>query len=286
MRDVARRFGRELYCHWNVVNRQIRPDLSVNQGIQMFTREQQSALRNWLTRRGPFWDEVRFHSPDDYLECKNEIVTDTAVGEAGYCAISGIDRQLVSFSPSSWQYSPVLITLVTLRMTTAKVVNWWDEIGFANELQNSEPPITSWSQLETVLMGRYQRLRFSRESFEPLGGRPFVHGAAYRIISLLDVLDRLQGGVDESGRRTTEGQQLYQDHFTGSNAWFSDSSATEKREFRRELTFPDPEVPGQTIFCPWHGKVRTELIRVHFSWPEPAGRPLYIAYVGPKITKT
>ena len=260
--------------------------MAMNQVMHAFTREQQSALRNWLTKRGPFWDEIQFHGPDDYLECESDIVTDTAVGEAAYCIISGIDRQLVSFSPSSWEYSPVLVTLVSSDRTTAKVVNWWGETELATALQNAGPPITSWRRLETVLMGRYERLRFSQQSFEPLVGRPFVPAAAYRITGLLDTLDRLQDCVDDTGRRTPEGQQIYQDHFTGGNAWFSDSSDTEKRDFQRKLTFPHPDVAGQSLFCTWHGKVRTGFMRVHFSWPVPAGSPLYVAYIGPKFTRT
>ena len=285
MRRVARSFGRELYCHWNVVNRQVSPNLSMNQGIRNLTREQQSALRNWLTKRGPFWEDIRQHRPADYLECDGEIVTDTAVGEAAYRAISGIDRQLISFAPSSWQYSPVPVTLVTDGRIKTEVPNWWEETDLANALERAEPPITTWKQLEAISVARYQRLTFSKDSFAPLDGRPFVHAAAYRIISLLNTLDRFMGCVDESGRRTPEGNQILQDHFTGGNAWFTDSSDTEKSDFRNQLTFPHPDMPGSDLVCTWHGKVRTEVIRLHFSWPVPTGQPLYVVYVGPKITK-
>ena len=275
-----------MYCHRNTVNQRINPSTSVFEALQNFTRDQKRALLSWLTKQGPFWEEVPSHHPDLWLECGDEIVTETAVGEAAYCAISGIDRQLVSFCPSSWQYSPIPVTLVTSSRTTAEVVNWWDGTELTIALRKAAPPITSWGQLETFLMGRYQHLKFSHESFAPLGGRPFVHAAAYRIIGLMDTLDRLQGCFDDAGRRTPEGQQLYQDHFTRGNAWFSDSSDTEKNDFRDSLTFPDPDVLGQHLFCTWHGKVRTEFMRVHFSWPVPAGSTIYVAYIGPKITKT
>ena len=34
-----------------------------------------------------------------------------------------------------------------------------------------------------------------------------------------------------------------------------------------------------------HGKVKTPQIRIHFSWPITASTPLYVVYVGYKITK-
>jgi hypothetical protein len=41
----------------------------------------------------------------------------------------------------------------------------------------------------------------------------------------------------------------------------------------------------EKIFCTWHGKVKTPQYRIHFSWPISAVAPLYVVYIGPKITK-
>jgi hypothetical protein len=71
----------------------------------------------------------------------------------------------------------------------------------------------------------------------------------------------------------------------GGNPLFSDSSDTEKLDFRNELTFRHPDQPGRSLFCPWHGKVRHLELRVHYTWSGRAGEPLYVVYVGPKITK-
>ncbi len=101
----------------------------------------------------------------------------------------------------------------------------------------------------------------------------------------LDTLNKSCGCFDEKGKRTAEGDQIYADHFTGEKAWFSDSSSREKNMFRPELTFRHPEQLDEYLFCPWHGKVKTPQIRIHFSWPIAANAPVYIVYVGPKITK-
>ena len=36
---------------------------------------------------------------------------------------------------------------------------------------------------------------------------------------------------------------------------------------------------------PSHGKVRRGMLRLHYSWSGKAGEPVYVVYVGPKITK-
>ena len=43
---------------------------------------------------------------------------------------------------------------------------------------------------------------------------------------------------------------------TGDNALFSDSSDSEKHDFRKELTFPHPDNPKDSLFCTMHGKAR------------------------------
>ena len=165
--------------------------------------------------------------------------------------------------------------------------NYLDPSELEADLQDAEPTIVTWGELETHSRNRFQRIQFSEDSFRHLDGLVFVPGVANRIIFLLDVLDRLVGAVDEAGQRTPEGHQLYQAHFTGAKAAFSDSSVTEKREFEGKLTFPHPEVSGQSLFATGHGKVNHPNfpIRIHFDpWPPRPGEAIYVVYVGPKIT--
>ena len=101
----------------------------------------------------------------------------------------------------------------------------------------------------------------------------------------MTVLHDLKNCFDDRGQRTPEGHETYRKHFTGKKAWFSDSSDSEKADFRRDLTFSHPADAGETLFCTWHGKVKTPQLRIHFSWPVHAAEPLYVVYVGPKITR-
>ena len=137
----------------------------------------------------------------------------------------------------------------------------------------------------SICLSRFVAITFSTDTFKSLLGYPFLPGVAQRIIERLEVLEKLKNSVDSSGNRTTEGHRLYQEHFTGDKAWFSDSSDTEKRDFKSELTFKHPGKDGSSLFCTMHGKIKTPQIRIHFTLPSQTDPELYVVYIGPKITK-
>ena len=279
MRNIARRFGREVYCHRSALHRNAKPGTPL---VQMLSREQQSATILWLTRHGPFWEDAPRHDPNEWFECNGEPVTEAGLAEAAYCSTTGMDRRMVSLIPSTWEYSPIRVTWRRDDTTSTDIDlgNYWDPPALEADLRQADPAIESWSQLETVSRQRFQRLKFTANSFRYLDGQPFAPGAAARILSRLDVLDRLWA----AGLGSSEGQRLYENHFTGDKAWFSDSSDTEKRKFRREFTFPSPNPNESHMFCTWHGKVNTPPYRIHFSWPVPPGGQLHVVYVGWKIS--
>ena len=165
------------------------------------------------------------------------------------------------------------------------ITNHWDINSLEIALQAAASPITSWQQLARDIPICCPNLTFSENSFEPLYSHPFVDCAAKRIVELLKVLDKFKNCFDAQGQRTDEGNRLYQEHFTGDKAWFSTSSDDEKIEFKNELTFNHPNNKDEKLFCPWHGKIKTPQIRIHFSYPIRANKPLYVPYIGLKITK-
>jgi hypothetical protein len=166
-----------------------------------------------------------------------------------------------------------------------EVINHWLTENLEAALLAAPTRLETWARLEEVAILRCTQLTFLNDSFKPLDGCPFAVGAAQRILVLLDTLDRFRSCFDGQGTRTPEGQRLYQDHFTGEKSWFSDSSDAEKHDFRTGFRFRRPGAEGEYLFCSWHGKVKSPQLRIHFSWPVRATEPLYIAYVGPKITK-
>lgn len=287
MRDISRKFGREISCHRNVAHARVCHNLTMQQAINIFDKNEQRALTQWITRLGPFWEDRRSHNPDDYLECNGEVVTDTAVGEAAYCGFHGSNHQLISLVPSTWGFSPLNVAWILSEGVNLDIAinNYWDVNDLETALRAAPALIISWEQLEAVSRLRFSNLTFSADSFNYLRGLPFADGAAKQLLTRFDTLDRFKCCFDDQGQRTAEGQRLYQDHFTGENGWFSDSSDKEKVDFKADLTFPHPDVIGDTLFCTWHGKVKVQQLRIHFSWPIQANTPLYVVYVGQKRTK-
>lgn len=292
LRKVTKDFGLELYCRRDILTAKPLPDKNLQQTVGKLTCEsERRSVMTWLSRSGgPYWDDLRQHSGDDWLECDGEIVTDSAIGESAFRVLNGVDCGLTSFYPSKWAFTPVNVTWCQNEQErnnrNVALSNWWDARTLENSLRNISPPINTWNELRSVSVNRFQNLTFSEDCFTPLKGTPFSKSAAQRFIVLLGVIDSLVEDLDKTGTRTADGHRLYQTHFTGrENALFSDSSDSEVRDQRERLNFPHPDNPGQKLFCPWHGKVRHLTLRLHFSWPIKLGVPTYIVYAGPKLTK-
>lgn len=292
IRELTRRFGRELFCHRNLLQAQVTSTMTMHEVVQRLGMNKRRSIMPWLTRHGPFWDDNRHHGSNEYLECNNDIVTDTAIGEAAFCCLNRIDRGLVSFAPSNWEFSPIIVSLIIAEQNrkSIDVQNFWTPSNLTQFLENQPPAVKNWKHLETFSRACYPEIIFSDSAFTFLEGHPFSRSASQRLVVIFKILNHLKQCFDENGQRTAEGHEIYQKFFTGRGggggrgSLFSDSSDQEKHEFENDLTFKHPENPDSTLFCPWHGKVQTSQLRVHFSWPIRANEPLYIVYVGPKIT--
>lgn len=293
IRQISLHYGRPLHCHRAVAQAQVTPTMTMPQAVQALTLNEQRALMQWLTQLGPFWEDSRNHELDDWLEWNGNIVTDSAVGEAGWCCLNGIERGLVSLTPSNWLFTPVPVDWISDTGITksVEVVNHWALASIKAFFQALPTPLLSWEQLHGLSLAQFTQLTFAENAFEPLYGHPFVSGAAQRLLFILTTLNRFKSCFAENGQRTPEGHEIYRDFFTGKKekggrgALFSDSSGKEKSKFEAELTFNHPKDTSKTLFCPWHGKVQTPQLRVHFSYPIRYDEPLYILYIGPKITK-
>ena len=286
---MAKRYGREVHCHRPFLTVEAMPGVPLQQTLGQLAESERRAAFGWLSRAGPFWDDLRRHGAGDYLEYRGTVVTDTAVGEAAFRALHDNACGLVSVSPSNWEFSPVNVTwrrvAEGLHDRSASIRNWWDVATLEADLQTADLPITSWNALRDVAIRRFGALTFADDCFTSTDGLPFATGAAERILVLFDILDRLVRSFDGNGRRTAEGHDIYQTYFTGSGALFSDSSDTEKQDFRDKLTFRHPDQPDRSLFCPWHGKIRHLELRIHYAWSGKAGEPVYVVYAGPKIAK-
>ena len=294
MRAIARHFNREVYCNSNLSNTSPGQKFPMQQAInQLRDKNKCRAIMRWLTK-GPFWDasEQRERSEGDLLECvdKNyQVVTGTAIGEAAFRRLNGSPCGVVSIKPSDWESSPVKVTYRDGNGQSGNqlidIKNFLDSSTLESSLKEAEPPIGSWGDLKNAASNRFNRLTFARDCFEPLDKLPFAKCSAEKLVELLYILNKLANERDKDNAQSVEEQQIGRDHFTGDNAWFSDSSETEKKRFREKLTFPHPDRPGHTLFCPYHGKERHSQLRLHFSCPIRPREPVYVVYIGPKLTK-
>ena len=286
MRGAARRGGHEILCHRALLAVEAMPGVPMQQALQQLKADERRSAMSWLTRSGPFWEDLRRHGGNDYLECRGEVVTDSAVGEAAFRVLHDVECGLASVTPSAWDFSPVDVAWkrdAEIGDRGAVLRNWRDAGTMENELPPA--PVASWREMERASAERFERLTFSGDCFKQLAGIPFARSSADRVIALLGILNQLALSFGTDGKRTAEGHRIYQEHFTGQQASFSDSSDTEKRDFRSELTFPHPHKEGTYLFCPWHGKESYLTLRPHFSWPIRFCEPVYVVYVGPKLTK-
>ena len=187
IREMARRFGRDVQCHRNVGYAQVTHDLTMQSAVQALSRDQRTALMQWLMRLGPFWEDVREHSSqDDLLECNGKVVTDTAMGEAAYCLAHRIDRSLVSLKPSCWLTSPLSVTWhEDSYERNIEVHNYWDLDDVKAVLESTPVTLESWKNVEVVAKIRRPDLTFADDSFDSLEGHPFNKGAAERLLSRL-----------------------------------------------------------------------------------------------------
>jgi hypothetical protein len=220
-----------------------------------------------------------------YLEHRGDVVTDTGLGEAAFRHLAGLQAATVRARPSDWEAPSFSVTRVEEERTDIDVPNHVDAGTLEPWLGQQEKPPASWPMLAAWARRHCERLHLADDVIAPLDGHPFEPGASLRIQELLQVLDRVARCVEQGTRLNADGVLLLQTHFAGEKSWFSDSSDGEKIDFRNELTFPHPTKSGQTIFATWHGKIKIKQLRIHYLHDFRADEPVYVVYIGPKITK-
>jgi len=241
----------------------------------------------WLANAGPFWDDERYPNPDDYFRFESEDVTDQGLGEATRRRMTRVDAGVFSFQDGSsrFQHTPLPVDhgLQDDPLGQVQVPNCW----LLSELQSAFTKAPrSWSQVVEKAKSDFDQLVFSNLIPSILSRYPFETAIVDRIFVLLDILQMVAMETNEDGALTEHGMEVIQEHFVGELALFTDESDQNKHNFKRELTFKDPEPSNSEIFCPWHGKIKRQQFRIHFQWPRPLGqKKIKVVYIGPKITK-
>lgn len=275
-----------LYCSSSFSSRPAINGQPVHEAIRE-TRDQLyiALVLRWITK-GPFWEEERFPQDDDYFEYEGTDVTDQGLGEASRRLIGGLDAGVFSFTNESerFKFTPIVVThgLPEAPYGNINVRNYW-LLTDIEAVVETRP--TSWQGMLDKAVATFDLLRLPTSILDHLEGQPFHSAVADRLMVLLDVLQSLARETREDQSLTPAGLELWQKHSVGDKAWFTDESEANKNTFNSELTFVDTETGGK-VFCPWHGKVKSNQFRIHFEWPRPKGqRRIKVFYIGPKITK-
>ncbi len=287
IRSILREHGHDVFCKSELMSMNLVNNVNLFRfANDHLSRDQRLVLVSWLAEKGPFWSENRLHTEDDYYSINDDrdIVTDSSVAEAAARYRQGISSVLLSFLCDEWNIEQVDVKFHsdTDEITTS-IINYLSEERISSDLPSFEKPIKSWADLEEYCRNKYKNLFFLENSFSSVYKQPYANTVANMTLELLEKLSLMKTCFNEDGSRNALGNELYQNHFTGDKAWFTDSSDKEKKDFKDELTFKG--LDGEDLFCPWHGKIKTPQFRIHFSWPIASDRDIYVAYIGPKITK-
>lgn len=274
-----------LFCSRRLHTCLVTPGADFREVVQATSdRNMVRRVLEWLTKRGPFWDDVRQPNPDDYFEFNGQDVTDQGLGEAARCQIAMRSAISVSFSGARFDYSPleVMQGLPEAPINHLFLENIWELPALRASAVRSVPPPVNWKQMLDGAQSQFDRLYFSPACIDSLKSEPFRQYVVERVFELLGVLQEFMTCLDDEqsyGKKKTE---ILNQHFVGEKAWFTGESPID----REDLSFPDPESPGTKLFCPWHGKIKNPQYRIHFEWPvQPGSQVLRIFYIGPKITK-
>ena len=264
--------------------RPVTPSKNFNDLLGDMPKDIRTRLLVWLDREGPFWDDDRRHSGNEYFECGEEVVTDTGAAEAAILQSEGTEAWLFSIAPSNHLKNPLQVCWCESSEgdLLIEIPNGWTEAHVEICANSVERPFTSWDELLEWAKRECTHLDLSSDIAEALPSQ-FIPNVANRSKVLLRALNKMVAHVKEGDEQALNQMRL--DWMHGDRARFSDSSDSERREFCNQLTFRKPET-STTVLCAWHGKIQTPQYCIHFEWPLPAGaEKLFVAYIGPKITK-
>lgn len=293
VRIRVERLSRDLRSTRTLAERFVSTGITIREAMRASRdRDLRRAVLNWVDRTGPYVEDDRLGEADDYFEFASLDITDSGLGEAARRIKAGDSASTYSFEGGAIQFaiSPLLVDhgLLEARLGVYSVENVWTIDDLAKSAINEGPPITSWRMLTEAARQRFPQLIIpdSIHQNAALAREPFEATIRDRALDLFGHLNAYMAGRGPDGAEGPAAREVIAKFFAGERALFSGESATNQKDFKADLTFPDPEDRDRVIFAHWHGKISRRFFRMHFEWPVPAdARKLKIVYLGPKITK-
>jgi len=281
----------QLYCSRQLATRLVTHNLDVRSAIlQQADKGLTAQVLAWLNKAGPFSDDGRDVDDLSKFTFAGHDVTDQGLGEAARRREREVDAQTFSFDGATPSCSTTPLAVdqqpASEALQTVLVPNFWDIATLEQAVQSALAPPRNWDDAVARLRADFDKVIIAEWVEDVLRPHPFNMNVYNRSRELLGVLQKFVESHTPDGLRTTESQKIIALHFSGQKAWFSDSSETEKNDFKDKLTFRDPLRDDIKIFCAWHGKIKTPQYRIHFEWPlQQTDRVVKVVYIGPKLTK-
>ena len=278
----------QLFCTQLIWQRPVTDKINVFKAVLSSGRDTRHLIKKWIDE-GPFIEDNQQEELDDRCEFEGENVTCKGLGEAARREHANDPSGVFSFTGGqiNFERNPLVVLYSPSKgpSSTISIFNTWDAQKLESCL-NENPLPRSWKKLLELCQKRFNHLEISDDILKvALAGEPFKGVIAKNIESCLNVLQEIMSNRSD-GKMTDAAKELWKKHSHGDNALFSDESKTNKRKFKKELTFRDPSDPPKSIFCPWHAKISPETFRIHFQWPVPRGQTrLKVLYIGRKITR-
>lgn len=280
----SRNFREKLAC----------PNVRVREVVQRSNdADFRRSVLSWLDRYGPFTEDERLAESEDYFEFGGIDVTDTGLGEAARRTKARQDVETFSFAGGhvAFDLTPLAVDhgVDGDRLGQYQIKNLWTLDQLANSAIDCEPPATSWRELVESARRRFTFLTIPDSIYEDarLAREPFDAAIRDRTLALLGHLNLYMSDRRVGGAEGPIARGVIDNFFTGEMALFTGESASNRRDFAQELTFPNPDEAGRLVDAHWHGKISRRYFRLHFEWPVPADAiRLKVAYLGPKLTKS
>jgi len=165
-RDLLRKYKRTLHCGQGTLgNRPVIRSMSFRQVVgNIPNKNVQRLVMLWVDRDGPFWDENKFHDPEEIFSDNNdEIISNSELAEAAYRLYQKMDSSVVSFSPSDYLHSPIVVKWHrdSDSILEILVANYSEILLLSDLLSALQPPIQSWGQLIEYANIHYKNSTFA-----------------------------------------------------------------------------------------------------------------------------
>jgi len=284
MRKRIEAAGHRLLVDKDTRAREVIPNRYFSQVIQDTRRPDFIRMvRNWLSKAGPFWRQTQSIDENCLYSIEGDDLIDSILAEAAWRAREGEPTSLVSFAPSDFTHTPIMLESHDCEPPRPiPLENYWEMQALASYLKSLVVPPRTWPDWFRRIRDRFDHLVFGEEFEKRLARETFSRANAKQATRQLEILDRYVACRKDPSRKD-ELHQIDRDYFSSEKVnSFSPGSETDFARFRHKMKF---RLPGGTekVLCEWHGKIRHNNWRLHFD--NPNSDPICIVYLGPKLAK-